>query len=325
MIYKLHCFFACSNHIPERMRLCDSVDILFENCGKECQELSMSVNDGAIYSVKIQSDEKEKALEAVDLLCAAYTIVSGYNQYSTEDLLNELFSEEEKQADIEFVLCRRECLVLGADWYFAAKMVSRAFGEQKYKNAICRYHTAHEIVDLHPLDLHPYEDVGREDPFLTKSIRVSNTIIVCHSILEELGVQIQLKHGEQLLDETLNRWSIDACEKCKRALNNIGINSDEHVYWISRNRMSASDENQAIDRSIPAEDEINYGTQDFMISLVDGILELKRLRNKIGAHKLGDKVLALSLYDAENAFALTRLVLLKTIEIDPNEELPLPE
>lgn len=322
MVYNLHCYFASQIRIPERIRLNDEVDILFKNNGQFCPEIRWSTENGAIYSVKIESGDETKALEAVDLLCAAYTVASGYNQYTTEDLLNELHSEEEKQADINFTFCRKKCLVLGADWYFAAKIVSRAFDEQKYKNAICRYHTAHEIIDLHPLDLHPNEDVGQEIPFLTKSIRVSNTIIVCHSILEELGIQVQLRRGEQLIDEGLNTWSGNVIDRCKQVLNNNGIDTSERLFWISRNQMSASDENHAIDRSVSSEDGNGYGTQDFMINIVDGVLELKRLRNKIGAHTLEDRVLTLSLYDAENAFALTRFILLKVFQINPIEELP---
>ncbi len=323
MVYDLHCYFACKNRTPKRIRICSGVDVLFDNCGKTDPQKCFSAKEGVIFAVKIESDEATKALDTVDLLCAAYTVVTGHNRYSTEDLLNEVLPEEEKKEAPEFH--SDGVFERGLNWYFAAKLVSNAYGEQRYKNAVCRYHTAHEIMDLHPLDFHPYWDAGQEQPFLSKSIRVSNIIIVCHSVLEEIGIQFQLNHGEQLLDETMSAWSQNAIKECKKKLRKIGIDSSSRVYWISRNKMSISDENHAIDRSVPAEDNHNSGIQDYMIGLVDGVLEIKWLRNKLGAHKLGEKVLSLSSYDAENAFTLTRFVLLKVLQIDLNEELPIIE
>lgn len=92
--------------------------------------------------------------------------------------------------------------------------------------------------------------------------------------------------------------------------------------------LSARDEDGTLhlqnmrDRSFYPDDNTRFGNRDFLISVVDGVLELKRQRNKIGAHDIGDKVLTLSLYDGENAFCLSRIIMLAILGIDIFEKLP---
>ncbi len=129
-----------------------------------------------------------------------------------------------------------------------------------------------------------------------------------------------MKPGSRLIDDNLQAWSAEAYEKCTKVLSATGIDVASRLIWISRNNRSASDENQAIDRSVAAIADYP-NSQDFMISIIDGVLEVKRLRNKIGAHDVGEKILNLSNYDAENAFCLTRAVLLAVFGLSAQDEL----
>jgi hypothetical protein len=252
-----------------------------------------------------------------DLLCAAYTVVSGYNVFTPQELMQEIMPEEEKKHRLLPLYHHFENDI---HWLFAARLVAEVYGNQAFENAICRYHTAHEIIDLHPMDLHPSEDSYHEEYSLTEQIRIANLIIVCQSVLEEIGFSITLRKNHSLVDDST--WSEEAIEKCNEILSDKGVDNTKSIPWLYRMGLSASAENNVLDKSHLCEWSKGI-IHDYEINIVDGILELKRLRNRIGAHALDNRVLKLSIYDAENAFSLTRTILLDCFRINVLEKFPM--
>ncbi len=319
MKYELHCYFHSLHRIPCVVQITDTIRIEFHSCGKECLELSTRVTKGEIFEVFLSASSEKEALVVTDLLCAAHTVVTGYNTYNSIELMKEIMSEEEKKRRFLIPLTHR--LDNDISLFYAAKLVAMIYNNQAYENAVCRYYTAHEIVDLHPMDLHPFEDTFQEEYSLTEQIRIANLIIVCQSVLEELGISITIKKGFSLIDKDKNEWSKEALEHYSSILHDMAIDYNKTIPWLFRMGLSASADNSVLDKSHLCEWSRGI-IQDYEMSIIDGILELKRLRNKIGAHTLENRVLKLSVYDVENAFSLVRIVLLEYFKINIFEQFP---
>ena len=318
MNYKLHCYFHSLYRIPSMVQISDSITVEFVSCGKECSEYHRYVDKGAFYELFLSTSSEKDALVIVDLLCAAYTVVSGYNTFNPKELMMEIMPEEEKKR--RFLIPSAHHIEDDIYWFFAAKLVEKIYSNQTYENAVCRYHTAHEIIDLHPMELHPFEDEFQEDYSLTEQIRIANLIIVCQSVLEELGINVS-KKGVALLDNNNNEWSKPILDQYSCVLQSFGIECNKTIPWLFRMGLSASAENTVLDKSHLCEWSKGI-IHDYEMKIIDGILELKRLRNKIGAHTLENRVLKLSIYDVENAFSLVRTVLLDYFKINVFEVFP---
>ena len=104
-------------------------------------------------------------------------------------------------------------------------------------------------------------------------------------------------------------------------LHDMAFDYNKTIPWLFRMGLSASADNSVLDKSHLCEWSRGI-IQDYEMSIIDGILELKRLRNKIGAHTLENRVLKLSVYDVENAFSLVRIVLLEYFKINIFEQFP---
>ncbi|MBR5502043.1 MAG: hypothetical protein IKV55_03300 [Oscillospiraceae bacterium] len=320
MEYRLHQYFWTKYASPDSIALSATSGITFKSWGKQSEELSLSVTKGHIVEPVLYCATQEEGEYIADLLCAAYTVVSGYITYSPDSVLCEIRSEDEKQKDPFHQVHSAPSYVNEVYWHFAPKLLSAVYNNQHYKNAICRFHSAQEILPLHYTELHPYEDAFRERYLLSEQLRISNTITACYSIIEELGFKTE---GMRLFEAENAEWNPNVLKRISDLLKSHGIDPlSKTVMWLSRSAPSASDENKAIDRTHLCEHSDGDRVNDFMISFSEGILELKRLRNKIGAHDLGDRVLKLSLYDAENAFSLTRLLILSFFKINVLEALP---
>ena len=254
---------------------------------------------------------KRRRKSLVDLLCASHTVVAGYNYEAPEEILARL----DKLGDDSETKVGELGEVYGDDGlYYACLIVKRAINSQYEKNAVCKYHVAHEVYTLHPMDLHPLEDSFGESHLLTEHVRIANVVMECYSVLEEIGVPI---HASREKPSVIGGgWNPIVKEDLIEHLvkNNISPNLD--IPWLTRNEIIRPFKTKVVDNNRMCEWSDGKLINDFNINICDAILELSYMRSQLSAHVLNKKVLNLTVYDAENAFSLARTILLKHYEID---------
>ena len=233
-------------------------------------------------------------------------MVYGYNEYDSDDLVDHIIPESEK--DDYFWVERPLYYVYSDDsWYYALLLAEKVYGNQKMINAITRYHSAHKIVNLHPMDLDPRNDPFQNEYLLSKQMEFANCITACYGALEE--VDLNVTYGLPLLNRTRTDWNPEIYAKTLSKLENMGIDSSMELMWLSRGQ-NAPIRKDTLVKNI-RECEWSYGdVRDYYASHVDALLRIKQLRNKAGAHNDDEGISFLSIYDVENAFYLSRTLLL---------------
>ena len=145
---------------------------------------------------------------------------------------------------------------------------------------------------------------------LSEQMRISNCIVVCYSILEELGLQApKMSRGQSLLDKTKTCWNRDIYKKTEDRLVSHSIDPSTKIVWLDRCGFHCTARNLQVDDIALCEWSSGI-IKDRYFSPADAILELKYFRNKAGAHDVGEKATSLSIYHAENAFYLCRILIL---------------
>ncbi|MBQ8245845.1 MAG: hypothetical protein IJZ42_01815 [Lachnospiraceae bacterium] len=201
------------------------------------------------------------------------------------------------------------------DWYYAALLTAKTYGKQSEMNSICRYYSANKTLALHPMDFDPYSDPILDDFLLSEQIEIANCIVACCAALEETGLLFSnLGRRNSLLNANKTRWNDKVYKKTEEHLRALGIDPCIRLPCLSRGKhrcVSGTDSINSLKLCEWSGENIN----DFYISPTDALLEIKHLRNKVGAHSAGDLILNLSFYDAENVLTLCRMLLLMKFEL----------
>ena len=309
MIFSLQLCFISEKDIPGTLRIDEYTEFVFTNHGKYYEKSGLGTTQGNIFELSIQYSDQLVRNHIIDLFCAAYTVVAAYNHYDLFELLATPLG------DSKFSACQGD-----DEAYSACLLVQKCYNNQKYKNAICKDHVAHETYTLHPMDLHPINEPIERNTVLTENIRIANVVIACYSILEELGLQIIIKKLDDGTNESSvtpdgKSWNTEVLERLKSALFTNGINPDTDIMWLSRNGIPRPFKYNVVDTSNPCEWNDGDAIKDFNIKITDAILELSYMRSRLASHGVGDRVLELTIYDVDNAFHLTRIVLLDFFKI----------
>ena len=312
MLFSLQLCFISEKDIPAILTLDDTTKFVFTNHGKYSEKLGISTYQGNIFELSIQYSDEQIRNHIIDLFCAAYTVVAAYNYFDLFEILATPFG------DPKFSACQGD-----DEAYSACLLVQQCYNSQRYKNAICKYHVAHGSFALHPMDLHPVNEPIERITVLTENIRIANVVVACYSILEELGLQIIIKKSDDGSNESSvtpdgKAWNTAVLERLKNALFINGINPESDIMWLSRNSIPRPFRDNVIDSSNPCEWSDGDVIKDFNIKITDAILELSYMRSHLASHGVGSRVLKLTMYDAENAFHLARMVLLNFFKIKPS-------
>ena len=308
MEYKIHSYFCSPNKYREEYFFGNTVVKLISH-GEKCADINFSVQGETTYEIKIETTDSPATVRKVlDLLCCSYTLVYGYNEYDSDDLADHIIPESEKD---DYFWVGRPLYYVSSDdyWYYALLLAEKAYGNQKMINAITRYHSAHKIVNLHPMDLDPRNDPFQNEYLLSKQMNIANCILSCYAALEEIDLCIELKRGAGLLNEEKNGWNYDTYRTTVEKLTNSGIDPNMEIVWLYRGNTAQTNVDTAV--KVMRTCEWSFGEiGDYYTTPVDALLIIKYLRNKAGAHNDDEKIGALSIYDAENAFYLSRTLLL---------------
>jgi len=300
LVASLKLTFHSNQDIPDRIKIDDTCSFVLKNWGAFCPDVCVGVADGNIFELLIEYSDDNKKCEVIDLFCAAVCVVSGFNSLDPQTVLSNMNSP-----NYSSTFSKDEY------YYNACIMVQKCFSNQHQMNAVCKFYVAHKAIELHPLDLHPKYDPLKKEYLLTELISISNVIICCYSVLEELGLNIVVKQNESSLTSDGTKWNPDVYNRLCNSLLENNLNPNMDVMWLSRNGILRPFKTPVI--NITSECEWSDGNmiKDFNIKLTDAILELSYMRSKLSSHNIGSRVLQLTIYDAENAFHLARMVLLE--------------
>ena len=310
MIFSTQLYFISLRDIPATLALDIDTAFVFTNHGTHYEKLGFGTKQGNIFELSIQYKNEQTLDYIIDLFCAAYTVVSAYNYFNYFDFLPTLNNP---------IPCAS---FQGNDEaYLACLLVQKCYKNQSYKNAICKFHVAHETFSLHPMELHPDNEPIKRDMVLTEYIRIANVIITCYSIIEELGLQIiinKLSDGtlESSVIQNGNAWNPTVLKRLRETLLENGINPNMKIVWISRNELLRPFKHKVVDNNNPCTWNNNTNIKDFNITITDAILELSHMRSRLASHRIEERVLKLAVYDAENAFHLARILLLNFFQIE---------
>ncbi|NCA92900.1 hypothetical protein EOM82_06610 [bacterium] len=304
--YNTKCFFLSKDSITENIILNDSSSIEFISHGNECifsDDSSIKVSNGYIYGVEIITDTDKNAEYIVDLFCASHTVINGFICETSEDIINRMHCEESIHNGVFY----------GDDsLYYSCIMTKKAINEQKDKNAIFKYYIAKLIYSSDPMQLHPFNDPFINEYLLSERIKIANIIGDCYSVLEEINVQINASNNNP--STINNKWNeIVKNELCER-LKKQHIDPLDSIPWLTRNGIIRPFK-EVVNTKTLCEWSDGKEICDFKINICDAILELSYIRSNKATHVLGDKVLLFSVYDAENAFSLSRYILMNYFSI----------
>lgn len=308
MEYKIHCYF-CSHEKFREEYVFGETTVKLVSHGEKCKDINFSVQGDTTYELIIESTESPSAIhKIVDLLCSSYALINGYNSYNSDDLIDHIIPESEKEAS--FWAGRNPFYAEVDDcWYFALLLAEKAYGNSRMINAIMRYYSAHKIVNLHPMDLHPYNDPMKDEYLLSDQMGFANCIMACYAALEEVCMNVDLKKGRGLLNQDATAWNPEIYNIVSNKLKSIGIDPAMELMWLSRGENAAPSKDVYV--KIIRNCEWSYGDiNDYYTTPVDALLRIKQLRNKAGAHNDAEGIGLLSIYDVENAFHISRSLLL---------------
>ena len=300
------CFFSSNKELPSELPLENNAAIVLVDYGDRCEAMSCSVEGESIYGVEIKADTKERAKSVVDILCACHTIIEGDNMESPEEII---WRFEKDPANWLTQIGKKGVVYPDDALMEACRLLQKVYGDQKLENAVCKYFVAHDVYKLHPMDLHPLEDPFVSEYLLSERIRIANVIVECYSILEELHIQIKAsRENPSVID---GKWNPKVKAELVERLKTKGIDPDKKIPWSTRNGVVRPFKTDVVDAGDLCEWSDGTEICDFNISICDAILELSYMRSQLSSHSLGNNVLKLSVYDADNAFFLARYLMAK--------------
>ena len=305
------CFFCSNKPIPAELQLKNNGRIVFTPYGNFCEPMGYCDENDDIYGVEIKSATKEEANHITEILCACHTLVEGDNMESPEEIIKRY----NRNPDNILTLIGTKGVVYADDALMRACLLTqKVYGDQLLENAVCKYYVSHDIYKLHPMDLHPLEDPFISEYLLTERIRIANVIVNCYAVLEELHMQIKADSDNPSVKD--GGWNPRVRKELCTRLENKNIDPDKSIPWLARNGVIRPFKVGVVNTDVPCEWSDGKSICDFQINICDAILELSHMRSRLASHEYGDKVLKLSVYDADNAFFLARYLLAKHLGCD---------
>mgnify|MGYP004513491453 CR=1 FL=1 len=305
--YNTHIYFSSSKVTETKIELGRNKEgILLRDYGDFCEPVNVCVRgacDERIYGVEIFALTRIEALRIIDNLVVCHFVISGDIEENTREVILRMENPNSKNR-----------LFLGGDSLFrACCLLKKVFGIQGYMNAVSKYFVAKEIYPLCARQMDPWNDPFVSEYLLSEQIRISNVIVACYGVLEELNLQvIASKENPSVIN---GEWNQCVYKDLSMRLKNKKIDPEQTLPWLTRNGV-----HRPFKSAVNCESSCEWSDEkeilDFNIHICDAILELSYMRSQLASHKLGDKALMLTAYDADNAFSLARRVLLKYFHMD---------
>ena len=205
-------------------------------------------------------------------------------------------------------------------YFYLAGLASKDY---KLANSIVKYQLSTEIYSQHYMDLHEVID-WKTTNFNYIQMRFAYAIVIAYSVIEELGLQINVnvsKNKRSILDN--GEWNPEVLNDLIKRLELSNIDTNEHITWMIRGEETEIEKKKSIKVSRLAEwaDPLEY-KDDFFISIKDGYVYLPDainyisfLRSSISSHSVGTRIMGLSVFDVANAQHLARRLILEKMRL----------
>lgn len=298
------------------------------------------------YEIIVCTDVTEEAICILDLICSCQTICDSSQLIDLQSIVSNILLNDNSDSVMALVTAKKLFLPDGI-LYHSCLMASKAYGSAAEQNAVLKYSVMRDLFDIHPMDLEP----GFELPYLrlpSIQARYATAIIGLYSILEELKLNVisakqdnestdgkidywiteglfALKIKSANLDKTsvdgkTGKWNPVCLSDIQNRLKNKNIDPYSKICWIVRGPQKRPFKNKTIDTSSLCPWSDGEDVRDFFISVTDAILETSFIRSKKASHGARGRLYELSHYDVENAYALTRYILMQYFECNINFE-----
>jgi hypothetical protein len=253
-------------------------------------------------------------LQCTELILAAYHLRSGH----PSDFESHRFLIPWNDGDPHCIkMAKFYAHLRGGKWATAGiwsgcEVAVKASRRRNWNYALTKYAFSQSLFSLQFVELDPnkgnFVPLSRHFP---DHIRFSQAVVVAHSILEDLGLEIRASVSRP--SKINGQWNpVVRCDLEER-LSKAGIDIGEPLLWTVRGPNSRL----KVKRPIPSRGKQRwaYGwVRDCEVELLEAIAYVDWLRNKVASHSA--KVLlsqSISPYDVVNTQHLARRVLLGTL------------
>ena len=190
----------------------------------------------------------------------------------------------------------------------------------EFVNAVLKYQLSTEIYSRFDMDLHESTDWKiTAYPFI--QMRFAYAIIAAYSVIEELNINIQGASSTKPSIRPDGSWDPNILCNLQNRLKLLHINFEEDIPWMIRGEATAIEKRKPVQVQKRAswahpedmEPEPDYiKVNDGYVHLHDAINYISHLRSSISSHKVGARILALSVFDVANAQFLARRMILES-------------
>lgn len=289
--------------------------VCFINRGKKYNSWGVQGDNQFIYELSIKSKSLETAMEILDIIKCAHAVIDcAQFDYFDPVAAFDFFSDQDPSIINEIQNKPTQLFMYNNSLYFACKMACKAYGNAKEENAILKYDLARDLYDVYPEEFDPMYDIYNRKYYHSEHLRFAYSIIICYSIIEELGIEIRAsKDKPSTLDG--KTWNNEVLDDLKKRLLKNKINPDSTVPWLVRGSMIRPYRSAIISTSDIFKWRENVESKDFNINICEAILELSFMRDKKASHGVDNRVYELTIYDVQNAYWLCRHLLISYFDI----------
>lgn len=251
----------------------------------------------------IAADNLRAAESAIQLIPAAATIYQDHffdlEQYETRFgwglQLPELYLMSETPQN----RLSRAYLVV------AARIAARASHKKMHQHALFRYWSSKKLCAVSFIETHHKAAVQRtQNPYLHTIF--SQAIVMAYGAIEELDLIIHQRHINK------GHYTDAGKDDLLLRLGKIKIHETQKFYWIRRAPQQRIENEFKFAEETKVKGNI-FKNKDCLISIVDAIHRVGRLRNKVSAHKFNEKTATLTTIDVLNAQNLARCLILSSL------------
>ncbi len=252
-----------------------------------------------------------------NVLCAA-AVIEGTVMWSNEAHYPHEFGTIDEVKGHEFTYKPVKAFSnLSIPYYFHLAILANK--DIQLANSIVKYQLSTEIYSQHYMDLHEVIDWKKTD-FNYIQMRFAYAIITAYSVIEELGLEIRAsKEKPSRLKD--GYWNPIVKDDLTRRLKSSNIQVSEDISWMIRGDATSIESKKSIKTSRTAEwadlsgykNEFFISINDGYVSLHDAIDYISYLRSKISSHRVGDRIMDLSVFDVANAQHLVRRLILEKV------------
>jgi len=194
----------------------------------------------------------------------------------------------------------------------ACKIALRVTSRRAYEYALSKWKLSHRVVSVPVIDFDPSQSERMpKSPYAFDHVRYAYAIIMCYSVLEELGLEVRASKEQP--STIKGEWNPAVKDELMKRLKSARVNVTEKFDWMIRGQRTKLEKEHPA-RVVSPAPWAQWDVRDAVVELVDAIAHVSWLRSKISSHRMKhDLVRLLSIYDVANAQFLARRLLLETL------------